>query len=443
MRFAPRLALPMLAWSAVAACGADRADWGLGAIDGMVTPPDPPLTCGAVVPPDTSAAARAACTFGTGTRASESLTVPPEVAAAFPVRHVIILMKENRSYDEMLGRLSERGQPQAEAVPPTYANPDETGALVYPFRSSTTCPSPGPPHQSTAVQLCLDGGAMDGFVKTAARKTNTDGHFAISYFDQPDLPFYYWLASTFALSDRHFAPIAAGTYANRNFLMFATNAGVLDTGKQFASPSTPSIFQLLMAAGYTWGAYSDGQILSGTLDWRAGDPGVHTMQEFLDALDAGTLPNVAFVDGNGPEDEHPVADVQIGEAWTRNVLEHAVASPQWLRLAMVWTYDEAGGFADHVPPPATCSVAPGHALSATLGPRVPLVVISPWAKRGFVSHVPHDHTAITRLIELLFDLPALTPRDANSDALLDHFDFSCGRDLSTPPPPAAGVGGCP
>jgi phospholipase C len=88
-------------------------------------------------------------------------------------------------------------------------------------------------------------------------------------------------------------------------------------------------------------------------------------------------------------------------------------------------------------------VGAGRALNASLGPRVPLAVISPWARRGFMSHVPHDHTAITRLIELLFDLPALTPRDANSDALLDHFDFACGRDLSTPPPPAAGVDGCP
>jgi len=198
-----------------------------------------------------------------------------------------------------------------------------------------------------------------------------------------------------------------------------------------------------MAAGYTWRAYSDGQILSGTLDWQPGDPGVRTFEEFLADLDAGTLPNVAFVDGNGPEDEHPTADVQIGEAWTRNVFEHALTSPQWLRLAMVWTYDEAGGFADHVPPPPTCSVGAGHALSAALGPRVPLAVISPWAKRGYVSHVPTDHTAITRLIELLFDLPALSPRDANSAALLDHFDFSCGRDLSVPTPPASGTGGCP
>jgi phospholipase C len=79
-----------------------------------------------------------------------------------------------------------------------------------------------------------------------------------------------------------------------------------------------------------------------------------------------------------------------------------------------------------------------------LGPRVPLVAISPWAKRHYVSHVVHDHTAITRFIETIFDLPALTARDANSDALMDLFDFSCGRESFVPgPAPEAGTGGCP
>jgi phospholipase C len=443
VRHAPRLAAPLLLCTALAACQGDRADWGLGAIDTMVTPPDPPLACGVVIPPDTQAAARAACAFGTGSRASESLAIPPEVAAAIPVRHVIILMKENRSYDAVLGNLPQRGQPAAEAIPASFANPDLSGVLVHAFPATTTCPGPDPGHQSKSMAAGINGGAMDGFVVNAARTTGSDGHHVMGYFDESDLPFYYWLARTFALSDRHFSPIAAGTYSNRNFLHFATDAGVLDTGAQFASPATPSIFHLLMEAGYTWGVYSDGQILSGTLDWKPGDPGVHSMQAFLDALDAGTLPNVAFVDGKGSEDEHPAADIQVGEAWTRNVYQHAVASPQWERLAMVWTYDENGGFADHVPPPAACSVDPGRAIAGAYGPRVPMAVISPWARRGFVSHTPTDHTAITRLIETLFGLPALTPRDANSSALLEHFDFSCGRDLSTPPPPAAGVGGCP
>jgi phospholipase C len=290
---------------------------------------------------------------------------------------------------------------------------------------------------------CIDGGKMDGFVLNAARTTSSDGTFAMDFYDDTDLPFYYWLATSFATGDRHFAPMASGNYPNRDFLMFATNAGVVDTGTAYPSPTTPSIFQSLMNAGDTWLAYTDGAPLSGSLDWQAGDPGVRTLDDLYLALDEGTLPSVAFVDGLSVEDDHPLADLQRGEAWVKQIYDHAITSPQWQRLAIVWTYADAGGFADHVPPPNACEALPSSSPFVEMGPRVPLVVISPWAKRNYVSHVVHDHTAITRFIETIFDLPALTLRDANSDALLDMFDFTCGRDLSVQPAPDPGTGECP
>jgi hypothetical protein len=115
-------------------------------------------------------------------------------------------------------------------------------------------------------------------------------------------------------------------------------------------------------------------------------------------------------------------------------------------MAILWTYDEAGGFADHVPPPNKACIARPIAKDMPyfeLGVRVSMVAISPWARKGYVSHVVQEHTAITRFIEAVFDLPALTARDANSDALLDMFDFACPPSLSTPPTaPAAGTKGC-
>jgi phospholipase C len=113
----------------------------------------------------------------------------------------------------------------------------------------------------------------------------------------------------------------------------------------------------------------------------------------------------------------------------------------------VWTYDEAGGFADHVPPPNhACVARPNVAADQEffeLGVRVPLTVISPYARPHHVSHVTQEHTAVTRFIEVVFGLPALTSRDANSDALLDMFDFDCPPAFLHPPSaPAAGVGGC-
>jgi phospholipase C len=440
------LSVLAIAAACAASCDPQKPDWGLDAIDAMKTPADDPgLGCGVVIAPDpTKAAARASCAYTAGAHASDSLGIAKTTLAQIPIRHVIVLMKENRSFDHLLGKLHDRGQPDTEGIPASYTNPDAQGNPVAPSHAQTTCIPFDPEHQSASMARCVDGGKMDGFVQNAAATTPSDGSFALQYYDDTDLPFYYWLASTFALGDRDFAPTVSGTYANRAFALFATNAGVVDTGIQYPPPNTPSIFQTLMNAGYTWGAYSDGLLLSGTLDWVKGDPGTHGMNELYDALDQGTLPNVAFVDGRESwEDDHPLADLQRGEAWVKTLFDHAVASPEWQRLAIVWTYDECGAFADHVTPPSACQAAPSNAPFTALGARVPLVVISPWAKRHFVSHVARDHTAILRLIEALFDLPALTARDANSDALLDMFDFSCGRDLSVAPGPAPGTGGCP
>jgi phospholipase C len=426
------------------ACDPQRADWGFVAINSMKTPDDPPLVCGTAVPKDTLASARASCTFTAGAHASATLGIDAQTAAKFPIRHVIIMMKENRSFDHLLGKLHDT-LPEVEAIPANYTNPDPSGNAVSFKHADTTCLQIDANHQSASVVACIDGGKMDGFVKNAAATTDTDPSLVMTYYDASDLPFDYWLASTFAISDRHFAPTASGTFANRDFMMFGTNAGVVDTGLLFPLPTTPSIFQTLIDAGFTWRAYTDDPLgpLSESLDWKTTDPGVHTITDLLTDLKNGTLPNVAFVDGNeNCEDDHPRADLQAGEVWSKQIVDGALASPEWQRLAIVWTYDEAGSFADHVPPPNGCLALPSTSPFTLMGPRVPLAVISPWSKRGYVSHVVHDHTAITRFVETLFDLPALTARDANSDALLDMFDFSCGRDLTPPTSPAAGTGGC-
>jgi phospholipase C len=434
-----------LALAGALACDPQKSEWGLGAIATMHTPPDDlGLGCGVQIPADPAAPARASCGFTAGVRALASLGIDEGIRAAIPIRHVVIVMKENRSFDHLLGRLHDQDRPDVEAEPASYSNPDTHGDPVFPFHATTTCIPHDPGHQSRAVVQSIADGRMDGFVVSAAETTGTDGTFVMSHYDPGDLPFDYWLATTFAIADRHFAPMASGTFGNRDFLLFASNAGVVDTGISFPAPNTPSIMQLLMNRGFTWGAFSEGSPMSGSLDWGAADPGVYSLADFYQTLAQGTLPSVSFVDGEDyVDDDHPFADLQTGEAWTRTLFEHAIVSPQWSSMAIIWTYDEAGGFADHVPPPIGCRAAPSTSPFTQMGPRVPLVVISPWARRAFASHVVRDHTAIVRFIETVFDLPALTARDANSDALLDMFDFSCGRDLSLPPAPAAGTGGCP
>ena len=427
-------------------CEPQKSSWGLDAIKTMATPADDPtLACGVQLPADTTADQRNKCGFFAGASTATTLGLDPAVVSKIPIRHVIVMMKENRSFDHLLGKLHDQGQPGVEAVPSTYFNLDLTGAPVAQFHAKTTCLGTDPGHQSAAMLESVDHGKMDGFVTSAARTTGTtDGHFVMAFNDQTDLPFYYFLASTFAINERHFAPVVSGTFANRNFLYFGTNAGAVDTGIVFASPDTPSLLPLLMNAGFTWAAYNDDDLpFSGTLDMNHNDPGVHPIADLYEALDKGTLPNVVFVDGSDSiDDDHPTADLQRGEAWTKKIYDHAIKSPQWKRMAIIWVYDEGGGFADHVPPVAGCLATPDSPFSDR-GPRVPLVVISPWARRHFVSDVVEDHTAITRFIATLFNLPALSGRDANSSALLEMFDFSCPGPAPDPPAPDGGTGGCP
>ena len=429
---------------ALTGCELTPVNWGFEKMRTLQTPEDPPLKCGTAIPADTLADQRASCTFTPSSHAAASLGIPTDVSKDLPIRHIIVMMKENRSFDHLLGKLHDQGQPLTDAIPATFTNPDAKGDPVAAFHAATTCIPFDPGHQSVSMRAAVNGGKMDGFVKNAASTTQSDGHWVMSYYEQTDLPFTYWLANTYALSDRHFAPVVSGTFASRNFFLFGTNAGVVDTGISYPDPATNSIFRTLMNAGLTWGVYADkDQPLSTTLNWTSKDPGVHSIQDLYDALDHGTLPNVVFVDAeDSVTDDHPPANVQKGEAWLHTLYGHVVASPQWQRLALLWTYDEGGGYADHVVPPTGACKA-GNSPFTDLGVRIPLVAISPWAKRHAVSHVVHDHTAITRFIETVFDLPALTARDANSDALMDLFDFNCGRDL-TPPvgAPEAGTGGC-
>jgi phospholipase C len=411
--------------------------------------------CTSPITADPMASQRAACTFAVGALVKDTLGIDEATRAAIPIKHIIVMMKENRAFDHLLGQLH-KTVPAIEAVPAGFTNPGTTaGSTVSVTHQTTTCIGHDPDHQWAAMHAQVDDGGMDGFVKSAASSTNTTGTFAMTYYDATDLPFYYWLASTYPVNDRHFASARSGTFPNRNFLLLGTADGVQSTGAGYPLSTTPTIFDSLDKASVTWGVYSDGSLLSGTLGWSTSHAGTGSFASFLSLLDNGKLPQVAFVDGvDNVTDDHPTADLQQGEAWSRTIYQHATASSLWPGLAVIWTYDEGGGFFDHVPPPnQACIPRPGNPKVGgngtpdsdffELGVRIPLVVISPWARPGYTSHVVQEHTAVTRFIETVFNLPALTTRDANSDALLDLFDFKCGPAFLTPPsPPAAGTGGC-
>jgi phospholipase C len=433
----------------LSACGGDpAAGVGSGGDDGGVNDePDLAPQCPSPRPIDPLAGARAACMFGAGAIASETLGLDEATRSKLPIRHVIVIMKENRSFDHLFGALK-TVQPEAETFPPGFTNPDTKGAPLAPFHLTTTCVGNDPDHQWDAMHKQVDGGKMDGFVTSAAQSTGSDGKFALGYYDENDLPFYYFLASTYAIADHHFPSVRSGTFPNRDYLLLGTSDKV--TATQFSvwpDPSLPTIFDRLDAAGVSLGVYGDDHPLEETLNnpaknWEALHPW-KPVQALIDAFADGSVPSVVFVDGTeNVQDEHPTADVQVGEAWTKRLYDAAVASPLWSSTVLLLTYDEAGGFFDHVAPPDdACLARPVDSMFHELGTRVPLIAISPWARRHSVSHTIRDHTSITRFIEALFGLPALTARDANADALLDLFDFDCPP-ADVPPAPAAGVKRC-
>jgi phospholipase C len=402
--------------------------------DGAAVLPGP--LCPSAVRTDSRIAERAACTFGPLAEVAETLAFMPTERARIPVRHVIVVMKENRSYDQLFGKLFERGQPDSEPLLDSATNLDADGTQVHPFHAATTC-LPDLPHQWKALHADVHGGLMDGFVTSALRPD------AMAFYDSRDLPFYYFLANTFAIADRFFPSVLSGTWPNRDYLLLGTSDHVRVTGGRTPDAALPTIFSRLTERGVSWGVFSSDPPFEGALGWSTEHPGVATMDAFFEQLADGSLPQVVFVDGQDfREDEHPPADLQVGEAWSHQIYQAARGSPLWPSLALFLTYDECGGFYDHVAPPTGCAALASDEAFRELGVRVPLLVISRFARPHFVSHVQHEHTSILRFIELLFDLPALTARDANSDALLDMFDFACPNDAIAEPP-APGSGGCP
>jgi phospholipase C len=413
-----------------------------------------------VIGEDTKQTMRDKCSFAAGALPADTLPITVAQQDALPLKHIIVLMKENRSFDHLLGAIGQQGQPNAENAPADFENPDAANNKVPRYHETNTCQPLDPPHQWNEMHAMVNGGAMDGFVKNGTMAVGpddihlanppSDGHFVMGYFDETNLPFVYWLASTFALADHNFASVRSGTWANRDFLVAGTSLGIMNTGDKQLPVGTTIIFDELDKAKVSWQVYTDDLApLEYSVAW-SGRPHWDSRTTFFSKLTDGTLPSVAFIDATtglaltGHEtDDHPPADVQTGEAWTRMLVDALTKSKLWGSSVLLYTYDEAGGFADHMPPGNSCAPSADQAMFTELGVRIPLIVISPWAKPHYVSKAVHQHTSITRFIETVFNLPAMTARDANSDALLDMFDF-CTPALMTLPTamPAAGTGEC-
>jgi phospholipase C len=360
------------------------------------------------------------------------------------IESIVVLMLENHSFDNILGmlgrgdgfKLGKGGLPQA-------TNPDGKDKLVHAFHMPTPCQLPHQPSQTwNASHRQYDGGKMDGFVESAS------GPVAMGYWTSHDLPFTYGLARTFPICDRYFCSVLAQTFPNRRFLISGTAYGIVDDTVNGAVPPNGTIFTTLHKYGIAWKNYYSNlptSYLYPSLITNADTGSVVTIDQFFADAAKGTLPGFSLIDPNfeSNSEENP-QDIQFGEVFLARVVTALMSGPKWSKTLFVWTYDEHGGYYDHVPPPRAVppdDIPPAITVPPDLpggynryGFRVPAGVVSPNAKPNYVSHVVHDHASILKLVETKWNLPALTRRDANANDLLDMVDFTAKPRFSEPPP---------
>jgi phospholipase C len=360
-----------------------------------------------------------------------------------PIRHVIFLMQENHSFDNYFGNY-----PGADGRPTNACEP------VDPGRPKAGCVKPYPigrhaiqdlGHSTAIFDAQYRGGAMNGFV-SGLNANNLDGHQAMGYYDAKDLPFYWNVADSYVLFDRFFTSAAAGSVWNHMFWVTATPGNPSnDQIPVNGFGDLPTIFDRLQAAGITWKFYV--QHYDPTVTYRSNKVGnagsqivwnplldysryidnpklfshIVDMEQYFQDLEDNTLPDVAFMVPAGSS-EHPPGSIQSGQRFVRSLINALMRSPRWKDSSFMWTYDDWGGWYDHVKPPRVDRYGYGF--------RAPALLVSAYAKKGFVDHTTLDFTSELAFIEHNWGLKPLAARDAaalrQGRDLMNAFDFKDG-----------------
>jgi len=379
------------------------------------------------------------------------------------IRHIVVLMMENHSFDNLLGMVPHQvpGRRHVDGLTVRHGrvrnfNPDGKGHRVYGQHAGSPCQLSGVPRQDwNASHLSYDGGRNDGFVRAS-------GSDAMWFWDKRDIPFTYSLARHFPIGERYFASTLCQTYPNRRFFFAGTASGTISTNSAtFKIPAANgTILDRLESHHIDWAVYFQNlpsvAIIPNGIP-TSNKPRILGIDHFFTAAAAGRLPEFVFLDPQytTTSEENP-QDIQVGEQFIAQVVHALMRSPNWKHTALFITYDEHGGYYDHVPPPRAIKpdsippmTRPGDAPGGygRYGFRVPLLVVSPWARRGYVSRVVQDHTSITAFVERKWNLPAMTFRDANAAPMTDYFDFTAPAfrrppPLAPAPPLGPGLAAC-
>ncbi len=340
--------------------------------------------------------------------------------------HVVVVMMENRSFDHLLGWLPGSDGKQAGL---SYLDTSGVAHSTFPLAPDFQgCSYADPDHSFDEARVEWNNGACDGWLRA-------NDLWSIGYYRQADLPFLGRAAPAFTACDRFFASIMGPTFPNR----FYSLSAVTDRLRNDEVPvDLPTIFDRFAAkkipAAYYYGNFPF------LVLYQRYQQSSFRYATFFQQCRTGRLPAFSYVDpnytfadagpasGNQGNDDHPHADIRAGEYFMSTIYNAVTRSPAWPRTLLVFTFDEWGGFFDHVSPPAGPDVKPEYQQR---GFRIPAVLVSPFARRGHVAHGVYDHTSILRLLEWRWGLEPLSVRDAQANNLATALDFS-HRNLHAP-----------
>ncbi len=365
------------------------------------------------------------------------------------IRHVIVIMQENRSFDHYFGTFpGADGLPVQNGVPSVCLADPNGGPCARPFVEHQDR-NGGAAHSSKAAAMAIDGGKMDGFLAVAAGakspcRNATDpncnetggagANRVMAYHVESDIPNYWAYAKTYVLQDHMFEPVASWSLASHLYMVSGWSARCSDPNEpgtcesDLARPKpkpdieTPygwtDLTWLLNRNHVSWGYYLDGgpmhkgkhrdrhsvnrgvpeiwnvlpQFTDVHQDKQAGN--VRNLNAFYNALKNGTLPAVSWITPNSRDSEHPPSLVSVGQSYVTHIVNQIMQSPEWNSTAIFLAWDDWGGFYDHVTPPGVDKLG--------YGIRVPGIVISPYAKHGFIDHQTLSFDGYLKFIEDAF-----------------------------------------
>lgn len=372
------------------------------------------------------------------------------------IKTIVYLMMENRSYDHLIGARALEGMLVDGQIPGGRTNLDSAGKSVAAFAAaddhnaavSSVCDA-DPPHGWDPSHASFNSGAMDGFVKAYEADHPTISPVApMKYLQRANVPVTWALADQYTVCDRWFCSVMGPTLPNRAYWHAGTSFGIdnnTEVLQKFGSGvPVPTIYNRLQEANVDWAYYFGSLAVVSLLDHpgpyqldlgpndgtgrirRFGDSARGNGQFFDDAA-AGKLPPVVYIDpAFGANDDHPPVHPILGQELIASVYTALAKSPQWNNILFVVTYDEHGGYYDHVAPPTTSDdtlAKFGKPGFEQLGFRVPAIVMGPYAKQRYVSTVQYDHTSALKHLQNQFGLGGLTARMEAANDLTDCIDL--------------------